>query len=56
MALLFSVITISMMMITVAIGVMGVRMLRFPALERYAHAMAGFAIFTSGLLVQVFGI
>ncbi len=55
-ALVFSVITISMMMLTVAIGVMGVRMLRFPTLERYAHAMAGFAIFTSGLLLQFLGL
>ena len=45
-----------MMMLTVAVGLTGVKMLRFGALERYAHAMAGLAIFTSGLLVQVLGI
>jgi nickel/cobalt transporter (NicO) family protein len=55
-AALFGATTIGMMMILVALGTYGVRLVRLQSLERYAHALAGFAIFVSGLLIQLLGV
>jgi nickel/cobalt transporter (NicO) family protein len=53
---LFGGITVGMMMVMVALGTLGVRLIRIEALERHAHALAGFAIFVSGLLIQLLGV
>jgi hypothetical protein len=55
-ATVFGGTTIGMMLILVALGTYGVRLVRLQSLERYAHALAGFAIFVSGLLIQLLGV
>jgi nickel/cobalt transporter (NicO) family protein len=53
---LFSVVTIGTMMILVLIGTFGLHLVRIRMLEQYAHALAGFAILVSGLLIQLLGV
>jgi nickel/cobalt transporter (NicO) family protein len=53
---LFGTVTITSMMVLVAIGTYGVRFVRLNFLERYAHALAGFAILVSGLLIKLLGV
>jgi ABC-type nickel/cobalt efflux system permease component RcnA len=48
-----TVVTMSMM---VALGLLGLKSLRFKSLERYVHAMAGLTLFVSGVLIQLLGI
>jgi nickel/cobalt transporter (NicO) family protein len=55
-ALSFSVVTIATMMVVVAVATFGVKLIRFEWLERYAHALAGFAIFASGLAIRLLGL
>ena len=52
----FAIATISVMMITVVLGYLGVGLIRLAPIERYVHAFSGGAILTSGLLIQLFGI
>ena len=53
---LFGVTTILTMMGMAAIGTVGLRLRPFQAAERYAHVLAGGAIASSGLAIQVLGI
>ena len=53
---LFAGTTVLTMMLAAGIGSMGLRLSIFDGLERYAHALAGGAIATSGLAIQVLGI
>lgn len=55
-ATLFSVATLVMMLSMAAIGSLGLRMVPLKGIERYANALAGTAIFGSGLAIQVLGI
>ena len=55
-AVLFSVATISMMVGMAAVGSLGLRLVPLKGVERYANALAGTAIFGSGLAIQVLGI
>lgn len=54
--LVFSVSTISVMMLTVVLGYLGVGSIRLAPIEKYVHAFSGCAILTSGLLIQLLGI
>lgn len=52
----FSVTTIAMMMGMAAIGSLGLKMVPVQTVTRYAHVLAGLAIFSSGMAIQVLGI
>jgi nickel/cobalt transporter (NicO) family protein len=52
----FAVATIGVMLTVVTLGYYGLRLVRFPALEKYVHALSGGAIFLSGLAIQMLGI
>lgn len=51
-AAVFSVVTIITMMVTVFLLLRGIRLFPVERMERYAHALAGFAIFTCGVAVK----
>jgi len=52
----FSIITIGTMFAVVMLGAWGVSFARLGKLERYTHALAGLAIFLSGLAIQLLGL
>jgi hypothetical protein len=52
--LTYAVVTIATMMGMVCIGLKGLQMVRLKKLERYAHALAGFAVFACGIAVMLF--
>jgi nickel/cobalt exporter len=52
----FAVATITTMLTIIALSTWGLSFVRLGRLERYAHAMAGGAIFLSGLAVQFLGL
>lgn len=52
----FAVCTIGTMLVLVALGFYGLRLVIFQRLERYAHAAAGFAILASGLAIKCLGL
>ena len=54
--LVFGVITIATMLSVVLFSVWGISFVRLNKLERYTHALAGFTIFLSGVVIQVFGL
>jgi nickel/cobalt exporter len=51
-AAVFSVVTIATMMSVVFLLLWGVRLLPVEKMERYAHALAGFAVFACGVAVK----
>jgi len=53
---LFGAVTVATMLGVVALGTFGIRLVRLQRLERYAHALAGFAILVSGLMIQLLGV
>jgi nickel/cobalt exporter len=55
-ALVFSVITILTMITLVVLASYGLKMVRFGKIERYTHALAGAAIFLSGLAILFLGL
>jgi len=55
-AILFSVCTIGTMLFCAAVVLKGVNMIPMKKLERYAHSLAGFAIFMCGMAMQCLGI
>ena len=55
-AVTFSVTTIAMMLTMATIGSLGLRMVSVQKVHRYAHVLAGLAIFSSGMAIQVLGI
>lgn len=55
-AVAFGLTTLLTMMAVVALGWLGLRLERWPALERHADTFAGLAVATSGLAIQVLGI
>jgi sulfite exporter TauE/SafE len=52
--LTYAVITIAAMSGMTYIGIKGLQTVRLKRLERYAHALAGFAVFACGIAVMVF--
>ncbi len=55
-ALVFSIITISTMMVIVAVMTWGLKLLPMQKLERYTHALAGAVIMLSGLGIKFLGL
>lgn len=55
-ALVFGTATIGTMAVVVLAGLRGLALVRAPALERYAHALAGGIIATCGMAIRLFGI
>ncbi|RPJ03471.1 MAG: hypothetical protein EHM28_15270, partial [Spirochaetaceae bacterium] len=55
-AMVFSIATISTMTIITIISVYGLNIVRLPRLERFTHALAGGAIFLSGMAIQFLGL
>jgi sulfite exporter TauE/SafE len=55
-AIVFSVCTIGTMLLCAAVVLKGVNMIPVKKLERYAHSLAGFAIFMCGMAMQCFGV
>jgi len=55
-AAVYSVCTISTMLILTAVLLKGVRYLPMKKAERYAHALAGFAVLACGLAIQFLGL
>ena len=51
-AAVFSVVTITTMMVSVFLLLRGMKLFPVERMERYAHALAGFAIFTCGVAVK----
>ena len=52
----FSVTTIAMMVGMAALGSLGLKFVSVEKVHRYAHVLAGLAIFSSGMAIQVLGI
>ena len=48
----FSVVTIATMTSIVYVLIGGFKLLKFPSLERYSHALAGFVILLCGMAIQ----
>ena len=55
-AVVFGVVTMLTMLGAVAVGVLGLKRLRFTGLERYAHAIAGAAIVACGSAINFAGL
>ncbi|MBU4484401.1 sulfite exporter TauE/SafE family protein [bacterium] len=53
---IFSVITISTMMAMVLVTIFGINLLPLKKMERYSHALAGGAIFASGIAINFLGL
>ena len=52
----FGVVTVTTMLSVVWLTLVGLERLRLPALERYAHALAGGAVLTCGLAIVLLGL
>jgi sulfite exporter TauE/SafE len=52
----FGVVTVVTMMATVSLGFMGLRAVRFQALERYVRAMGGGTLLVAGLATKLLGL
>jgi len=55
-ALVFSAVTIGTMVVMAWLGSLGLRWIAAPSLERHANTLAGVAIATSGIMIQLLGI
>jgi len=55
-AAVFAAVTIATMAVIVALGHVGVGLVRLRAVERWTHALAGFAILASGVAVSYLGL
>lgn len=51
-ALIFAIATIGTMLVVVTVGYLGVERLPMAALQRYSHALAGFALFACGAAIK----
>lgn len=54
--LVFSVVTITTMISVVTISLWGINLLPLGKIEKFTHALAGFAIFASGLAINFLGL
>ncbi|NOS84449.1 MAG: hypothetical protein HOP31_04835 [Ignavibacteria bacterium] len=52
----FGIVTISTMVSVVAVSMWGLNLMPMGRLEKYSHALAGFAIFASGLAINLLGL
>jgi hypothetical protein len=52
----FGIITIGTMISVVFVSLWGINLLPFGKLEKFTHALAGFAIFVSGLAINFLGL
>lgn len=52
----FSIVTISTMILTVSLALTGFRLFRFKLTEKYSHIFAGVLILVCGIAVQFFGL
>lgn len=52
----FGIVTISTMVTVVTVSLWGINFLPLGKLEKYTHALAGFAIFASGLAINLLGL
>ncbi len=52
----FGIVTISTMVLVVAVSMWGLNLMPMGKLEKYSHALAGFAIFASGLAINLLGL
>jgi len=52
----FTLITISTMLVMVFVSLWGIKLVSFSKAERYSHAMAGFAVLTCGFAVRFLGL
>ncbi|MBU0467762.1 MAG: sulfite exporter TauE/SafE family protein [Candidatus Omnitrophica bacterium] len=55
-ATIFSIVTISTMLATVLIATFGINLMPLKKLERYVHALSGFAILLCGCAIQFLGL
>ena len=55
-AAVFAVVTICTMLMVVAFGQRGVKLLSFSSMQRYSHAIAGASILMCGLAIQFMGL
>ena len=55
-SLVFSIVTIATMILIVLLSVSGLSRIRLPRMERYSHALAGFAILLCGIAVKFWGL
>lgn len=55
-AAVFGAATVGTMLLVVWLGSVGVGLVRLRTLEPYVHAMAGFAILSSGAVIKLFGL
>jgi len=55
-AVVFSFCTIATMLLCTAVVLKGVNMIPMKKIERYSHALAGFAVLMCGVAIQLFGI
>lgn len=53
---IFGAVTILTMLSVVFVSLWGINLLPLGKLERYTHALAGFAIFASGLAINLLGL
>lgn len=54
--LVFGVVTVATMLLAVGLATLGLQQFRFPALQRYDHALAGLAVMACGLGIVLFGL
>lgn len=54
--LVFGIVTISTMISVVIVSLWGINLLPLGILEKYTHALAGFAIFVSGIAINFLGL
>ena len=55
-ATIFSVITIATMLTLVMVSLWGINLLPVNRMEKYSHALAGFAVFASGIAINFMGL
>jgi len=54
--LLFSVCTIATMLVATYTGIIGINLIKIQKFESYSHILAGFSIFSCGLMIMFFNI
>jgi nickel/cobalt transporter (NicO) family protein len=55
-SIVFSIVTVTTMVITVMVLFSGLKLVKFNILARYSNALAGFTIFSSGLAIRFLGL
>jgi hypothetical protein len=55
-SLVFGIVTIATMLSVVLVSLWGINLLPLGRIEKFTHALAGFAIFISGLAINFLGL